>query len=290
MTGPGVRRTIATRRWFIGASALLPAVLAVPARAADPVRTVVLDWGLAETLVALGAVPLGVGEAAGYARRVIEPALPPGVIDVGLRVSPNVELLQQLAPDVILVPPWIGQAKTVLERIAPVMVGAIYGQLDGPYAAACAVTEQLGARTGRGADATDLIAQTDTVLAAARPAAGSRPLYVVSFIDADHIAVYGRGSMFHDVLQRLGRRNAWGGPANATGAAVTGLERLTDPEAEMVTIGPVLPDPAALAGNLLWTSLPCVAAGRVTALPPVWFFGALPSAARFARLLASHGV
>ncbi|WFU89989.1 hypothetical protein QA644_28565 (plasmid) [Rhizobium sp. CC1099] len=35
----------------------------------------------------------------------------------------------------------------------------------------------------------------------------------------------------------------------------------------------------------LWTSLPCVRAGNVVTIPPVWPFGGLAAAARFANLI-----
>src|SRR5690606_7973612 len=77
--------------------ALLPAAAPIPAR-----RIVALDWGLAETLIAIGQPPVGVPETRTYADWVISPALPTGTADVGLRVEPNLEILQQLAPDLIL--------------------------------------------------------------------------------------------------------------------------------------------------------------------------------------------
>ena len=42
-----------------------------------------------------------------------------------------------------------------------------------------------------------------------------------------------------------------------------------------------------MASNRLWRALPPVADGRVTALPPFWGFGMLPSAVRFATALST---
>ncbi len=40
----------------------------------------------------------------------------------------------------------------------------------------------------------------------------------------------------------------------------------------------------------IWRNLPFAAAQRVVALPPVWLFGGLPAAQRFARLLGDAAV
>ncbi len=41
-----------------------------------------------------------------YGRLVVEPAVPSGVQEIGLRSEPNLELLQSFAPDVIIIDPW----------------------------------------------------------------------------------------------------------------------------------------------------------------------------------------
>ena len=60
------------RRTLLG---VVPALLAAPARAGTP-RVVSLDFGLTETLLALGAAPVGMPGPAQYRQWVIEPVLP----------------------------------------------------------------------------------------------------------------------------------------------------------------------------------------------------------------------
>jgi iron complex transport system substrate-binding protein len=81
-------------------------------------RLVVLDWGLVETLLALGVIPTGVAEIDGYHDNVVEPRVPAQVADVGLRLAPNLEWLQQLSPDYILINSSQESQREILERIA----------------------------------------------------------------------------------------------------------------------------------------------------------------------------
>src|SRR5690606_23451132 len=161
---------------------LLPAAAPIPAR-----RIVALDWGLAETLIAIGQPPVGVPETRTYADWVISPALPTGTADVGLRVEPNPEIPQQLAPDLLLTTAEHETIRPLLERIAPVLSLPIYGPQGAPYAVAQAATRRLGAVTGREAEAEALILRTEETMASARArlaaSADARPVIVASFLD-----------------------------------------------------------------------------------------------------------
>ncbi|CAG9226907.1 Iron complex transport system substrate-binding protein [Paraburkholderia tropica] len=280
------------------AASSTPSVLSVPARAP---RVVVLDWGLVETLLAMGVMPVGVAEVDSYNASVVAPAVPPGVTDVGLRLAPSLELLQQLAPDLILINSSQESQREMLERIAPVRAFAVYTDAGSPYRRSCEVTLQLGKLCNAEAAAQALIDGTQHVIDTARarlaearartPASGTPspadPLYLIRFFDGRHVGVYGARSVFQDVLDALALRNAWRGPTDYWGIGVAGLEQLAAvPDAALLYFNPL---PAGvdrqLASNRLWRALPPVAAGRVAALPPFWGFGMLPSAARFATVL-----
>lgn len=282
-----------TRRAWLSMAMAAALPIPVDARAGRHAeRIVALDWGLAETLLALDMIPTGVAEAPGYRHRVIEPALPADVVDVGLRVAPNLELLQQLAPDLLLVPPWFGANRPLLDRIGATDVLEIHGGAARPYAAASSVTIAIGRRLGREALAINLLAAAADQLSEvrARLAALDRPLHVVSFLDRSHVAVYGADSMFGDVVALLGLRNAWQHATGQLGIAVASIEQLAHtPDAILVYVEPLPPGvPVSVFTEPLWRTLPSVAARRVIAIPPVWLFGAVPSALRFARLLAAH--
>jgi ferric hydroxamate transport system substrate-binding protein len=289
------------RRAFLlalaGGAAALTGIESLAAAAHDPAReraprVVVLDWGLAETLLALGVVPAGVAEIDDYNANVVTPRVPPGVPDVGLRLSPNLEWLAQLAPDLILINSSQESQRDMLERIAPVRAFAIYTEAGAPYRRAEAVTRELGALCRCEAAAEALIARTARALDTNRArladtAVRSRPLYLIRFFDGRHLGVYGARSLFQDVFDTLGLVNAWRGASDYWGISVAPIEALAAvPDASVLYFEPLPPGVArTLASNRLWHALPPVANGRVGALPPFWGFGMLPSAQRFSNAL-----
>lgn len=286
-------RTVPRRSLLFGAASLhlVPGYAASAAPGAP--RVAVIDWGLAETVLALSVTPVAAAELRGYARWVQEPAMPGEVVDLGLRGEPNLELLHVLAPDLILTTPQFAPFLPRLERIAPVASFATYVPHGNPLERSRGIAGELGRHLGR-ADAAQALLDRSTAAfdawAGHLAAQDDRPLVVASFVDARHLRIFGGNSLFGATLARLGRANGWMGETNFWGFASVGIERLAEsPDARLVLLEPVPPEAAAtLARNPLWQALPCVRAGRVTRLPPCWAFGGLPSAMRFARLLA-HG-
>lgn len=253
-------------------------------------RIAVIDWGLAETLLGLGVTPLAVAELDNYRRWVAVPDMPESVHDLGLRTEPNLELLSQLDPDLILITPQFEAARAKLARIAPVVSLAIYRPDGDAYANAQSVTRELGRLTGRQAEAEALIASVDAQLLRLREQLASQaipPLFVAAFIDDRHVRVFGRQSLFDAVLQRAGLANAWTGADNFWGFAQAGIEQLAEPaEAGLIRLRPLpLNAERRLASSVLWANLPFVRASRVYDFPPTWQFGGLISASRFAVLL-----
>ncbi len=259
-------------------------------------RLAVLDWGLAETVLALGITPVGVAEIDGYRDNVVIPAIPAGVADVGLRLAPSLEWLQQLAPDFILINSSQEAQRAMLERICLVRAFAVYTDQGAPLSHAQRITLELGRLCRREAAAGELIAQTRQTLARAgaeldssRRRLASEPIYLIRFFDALHIGIYGERSLFQDVMDALGVKNAWRGPTDYWGIGVAGLEALAARQEAAIVYFTPLPAPVAagLQGNRLWQALPAVKQRRVYGLAPFWGFGMLPSADRFARELAA---
>lgn len=265
----------------------------VRAMAARPDRIAVIDWALLETLLAIGITPVAAAELVQYRQTVIEPPLPAGVIDLGLRGALNFEVLRLAAPDLILNSGFHAWADPNLARIAPVLSLSIHRPDAAPYAAAEAATRILGARFDRMAAAEACIAATaraiDVAAEGLAARAGGRPVFLVSLGDARHVSAFGTDAMFGQVLARMGLANAWTGLTRYSGNAPVGIEALAErPDAWIAIIGPTAPD--ALRGlfrSRLWQALPAVREERVVILDPVNPFGGLPSAARFARLLAA---
>lgn len=281
-----------TRRGLLAAAASCAVLAPGPSRAgAAPARIVSLDYGLAETLLALGVTPIAIAEAEAWATWVIEPAMPPGVVNLGAALEANLELLHALKPELILTTPYLARIGPMLERLARTESFAIYSPEPGtPYARSLTATRRLGGMIGRESQAQALIDASAARMAATRAALASHaatPVFVVSFMDTRHVRVYGAKSLFDDVMTLCGLTNAWRGEVNYWGFATVGIEQLARaPEARLIYVEPIAADVrAALARSPLWNSLGFVRAERVHAMPPALMFGMLPSAMRFAGLL-----
>lgn len=265
--------------------------------AAGPLRrVVVLDWSLVETMLALGAVPLAVGEASNYRTWLPEPVLPAGVVDLGLLTEPNLELLVQLAPDLILL--GNGQEAAIgptLERIAPVRSMSIYTGEAQPLARARTVALELARLLGRGAAGDALIARADQTMAVARArltlSHRERPVLLFLFSDDRHGWIADGNGLLQGIMNELGLANAWRGTASFWGYSVVGIDALASaPEAGIVYADFGLADPAPALRSPIWHALPAVRAGRTASIPRFWYFGGLPTAMRLAEQLADSVV
>lgn len=254
--------------------------------AALPPRLVVLDWGLLETVLALGVAPVAAAETRAYMQAASTLPLPAGVTDIGLRLDPDREWMAALKPDAILINGAQSAQLPVLSPLAPVWTFSIYDGSGTPLRNADRVTRDLAARLGRGEQAQALITETAQRLMPI-PGYDGRPLLLFSFLDATHVALYDRSSLAGNVAGRLNLSNAWTGSAGGWGVIPLALPALAQyADARLICFGPVAPAAQRMmAASRLWHDLPAVRAGRVRLLPPVWNYGALPTAGRIARLL-----
>lgn len=275
-----------TRRQFTAglASVFLPAVATA---STETHRLAVLDWGWAESLLALDYKPFAVAEAPLYRDRVVTPALSTDTIDLGLRSWPNVELLRALKPELIVSQAGYGISAERLGAIAPTLALPLYGPARQPLIAAEHALKEIARRIGREERATDYLemsyARLNAIAHNAKDYDG-RALLIIKFTDDRLIDIYGAGGLFDDVLKRIGIANAWDGKTNNWGFATAGLEAIARyPEARLVIIEPG--PPGLFLQSALWNALPAVRNGRVSMIPPTWVFGAFPSAMRFAEVL-----
>ncbi|WP_411906389.1 ABC transporter substrate-binding protein [Rhizobium mayense] len=253
-------------------------------------RIAALDWGIAATLVSLGVTPVGVPAPAWYDRYVVDPSLPASVVDVGLLFTPNFELLQALAPELIVATPLLQQAAPMLQRIAPVYADLIFQPTPDVLDIAEKGTLGLAERIGVRAASDQLVASTRsemTTTAQRLANQATRPLLIASPLDSRHVSLFGPNSLYGGVLRRCGLTNAdmtIQGEFN-----IVGLEKLGSySDATMILLdSPVVPRMAArMTETRLWRTFPFVRDGRLHILPAVLGSGGLPSASRFARLLA----
>lgn len=274
--------------WRVLVVALLAGLLTMHAHAAPRLAT--LDWTLAETLVAIGAPPIAVAQVESYHAWVGEPRLPNQTADLGLRTQPNLERLAALAPDDILISPMFANLAPRLSRIAPVTRMALYEPGDDTWQRLQSLTREVGELAERNAAAQALIEDTRERLAHLRQRLPEQmpPIAIVQFMDERHVRVFGANGLYQAVLEQLGIDNAWQGETNAWGFSLVGIEALSGLEGRLVVVEPF---PAGLRERLdestLWQLQPSVRAGTSLTLPPVWSFGALPSAQRFAEQLVA---
>ena len=282
----------------LGVAAAMPAAAAVSPQSVDnasTLRIASLDYGLANSCIAMGAMPVGIANSAQWSRWVVEPALPPSVANLGSDLQINTEVLAALKPDLILATPYVSALRSRLEEIAPVATYAIYTGQGTPLANARSETRALGKAIGRARQADALIVRAEERFAqcASDLVGALQPkVLLVSFMDARHARVYGPESMFQNVLDAIGIENAWATPTNAWGFETVGIEdlaRAASDDTMIVAIEPILDDVRpTLAHSPIWNRMPAVAEGRFRIMPSVLMFGMLPSAMRFARLLTAE--
>lgn len=256
-------------------------------------RIVSLDYGLASTLLSLGLPPVGISDLADWGRWVVEPEMPPSVIDIGSAYEVNFEILEQLKPDIILTTPYLDELLPKLRPIAKVVRLEVFKPESGPILpAAIAATRRLATEIGREREAEDFLARSDVFFNTCRRRLAGRqvpPVALVNFEDARHARIYSAPGLFHNALERIGVRNAWERQSNYWGFEMIGIEQLstiTDPTARLIAFDPVPPDVLPkLADSPLWQRLPFSRPGHFSVVPPALMFGMVNEAMRFAGLL-----
>ncbi|MGW9949521.1 iron complex transport system substrate-binding protein [Rhizobium leguminosarum] len=281
-----------TRRSLLqfAAASVVPAPLF--AQSIGP-RIVSLDYGLASTLLSLGLPPVGISDLADWDRWVVEPPMPKSVVDIGSSFEVNFEILVTLKPDIILTTPYLDELLPKLQSVAKVVRLEVFTPGIGSILpAAIAATRKLAGELGRENEAEQFLARADTFF----ERCGSRlagknlpPVALVNFMDARHVRIYSSPGLFHNVLERIGVRNAWTRESNYWGFETIGIEdlsKITDPDARLIAFDPVPPDVLPkLAQSPLWNRLAFARPGHLSILPPALMFGMVNEAMRFAGLL-----
>lgn len=283
-----MKATAIGRRQVLG----LLAALAFPARAraAAAHRIAAIDWAMLETVMALGVTPIAATELIKFRTNAVEPVIPESVADLGLRGSPNFELLYLLKPDLILISPFYTRYQAQLEAIAPVFSLPFYNKGEPPFEKALKAVSALGEKLGRQEQAAAVLRQQEQTLARIKTALApfaARPTYVINIGDARHFRAFGADSMFGDILARLGLQNAWIDRSRYTFAAPVPLEKLAErPDATIVLLSDIPVEARnSLQNSMIWRSLAPVRENRVIHLANINPFGGITAGMRFARLL-----
>lgn len=261
---------------------------------AIPNKVVALDWVLTEQLLALGITPAGIADVKGYQSWVVEPTLPNDVVSVGSRQEPNLELLAQMKPDLILMSNSLSPAYEKLNSIAPTMVMSVYTDSHQPIENAKSQLRSLGKVLHRSAQAEQVITQFDETLQENKQKIEQfsqvsktpiNPLLFIRFIGEKHIRIHGGNSLAGETIQRMGLTNAWSKQGNNWGFSSATIQQLASLQRSGVFyFGPLTEDDkAVLQHNPIWQVMAFVREQRVHALPPVWTFGGLLAAQRLSN-------
>lgn len=283
-----------SRRQLLAALALSPLLLKmgnVHAASIDPQRIVALEWLPVELMLALGITPYAMADTTNYKAWVGEPKLPDGIIEVGLRTEPNLELLTQLKPSLILYSAGYGPSPEKLARIAPGLGFSFNDGSGKPLTVARQSLTELGEKLGMQQRARDHLLKFDHFIEQMKPrfaSRGDKPVLLMTLLDSRHALVIGKNSLFQQVMELLGVKNAWAGETNFWGSAVVGLERLAEvKDADVICFDHNNDaEMARVTATPLWNSMPFVRQNRFQRVPPVWLYGATLSAMNFTTTLA----
>ncbi|MCG6271630.1 iron-siderophore ABC transporter substrate-binding protein [Vibrio vulnificus] len=260
-----------------------------------PKKVVALDWVLTETVLSLGVELEGVANISGYQQWVAEPHLNADAIDVGSRREPNLELLSNIQPDVILISKHLAAAYEPLSKIAPVLVYSVYSEDKQPLESAKRITRSLGKLFDKEQQAEQVIAQTDQRLAAngakiTSAGKADKPLLFARFINDKTLRIHSEGSLAQDTLNAMGLKNDWQEPTNLWGFTTTGTEKLAEHQkANVMIFGPLSQEERQqLTQSPLWQAMEFSRTDSVYELPAIWTFGGLLAAQRLSDHIAGR--
>ncbi len=291
------RTSFTARRRFlasfgVGALALSLAPPRILAAAALAPRVVVLDWGLAAQVLALGVTPVGVSRPPWYRFLAGSPEMPASVVDTGLLFQPNFEVVQELRPDLIVITPQHSVLADSLSRIAPLFIAPPPHPHEDGYRLALRRAAALGDVLGRPAATRQLLDETEAHVEIVRARLAQRgvtqrPIYLTSPIDTRLTNVFGTESVFGGAMAAIGLTNAWRRPGDTEGMAQVDYAQLGNaPTARAMVIGTSPSLLTMLDGSPLWRALPFVQGKRISHLPTMLPTGGTPTALRLVDALS----
>lgn len=252
-----------------------------------------LDYRCTETLLSIGIVPSAViNPKTSYS--TLEGAAQ--AIDLGTIIQPNLELLDQVSPELVLTSPEFTHMASRLLDITKVKSLTPYGSeraaSTSSWQQMVAFTREVGEAIGSTDLAENMIKETESHLQSLRSRiAGDQmpPFLIFRLMDHKHARVFGSNSLFQGSLDELGLSNAWQGPESHFGITMVSIDSLVDINARLVILeSPYSNDSSReqFAVSGMWQHLPIIKRGDAIFLPATFnHFGALPSALRFAESL-----
>ena len=250
-----------------------------PAWASDAPRVAALSWEATEHLLMLDVTPLTVADAGDYRAWVVRPTLAEGVPSSGSRLEPNLELLAELQPELIVIPPVLEDIRPLLERIAPVQVYQGFSQQHDNQQVQREAFLDLARSLGREALAEQRLQAMDVYLAQWRERLQAHyaehlpAVTVIRFSSPTAAFINGPNSMPQHALALLGLQPALDlapSPWGITQVPITALGRIE--EGVVLHIEPFAQE-AQLFASPLWQAMPFVREQRFAAMPSTWTYG-----------------
>ncbi len=244
-----------------------------------PQRVVVANWGLAETLLTLDVVPVGVADIDGYRAWVAVPEMPESVTDIGQRSEPNFEAILGLQPDLFILADEEDAMLKQVERVAPALHFTAYSEDHDNVAQARATYLELAKLFGKEDLAAQRLNDMDGNLAELKQVIsekydGTPPkVTVIRMLDRKRGVVYGENSPVLAALDALGLQYEVEVENSRWGLAYKSVAKLG--EAQDGKVLNILPFDEAdqLYGTKLWQAMPFVANDNYAELPALWTYG-----------------
>ncbi|MGO2007016.1 MULTISPECIES: ABC transporter substrate-binding protein [Halomonadaceae] len=268
----------------------LSVFISVISNASSPPSTIALSWTTTETLVAIGAPPIGMSVRDNYERWGSIRSLPEDTVEVGISFQPNLELITSMHPDIILSDSVFAVFDDKLSGIYDTYRFTIYQEDVDRWNELTNFTRKVSTAIMQPGAGEMYITEIENKIEDLknRIREWNEPLLIIRALDSHHVRVYGKNSLVQAALDRLGLSNAWQEPTNQKGFSIIGVEELIDIDARLVIVeGPQLSGNMAtqLSDRGLWQYVPSIREDNLITVPPFWVFGALPSALRFAESL-----
>ncbi|TWI52719.1 iron complex transport system substrate-binding protein [Pseudomonas duriflava] len=256
-----------------------------------PKRIVSLTWESTEDLLELGITPLAVADADDYKTWVVRPTLPDSVRSAGSRVEPNLELLAELKPDLILINPSLEGLRSKLERIASVQSFDNFRQDYNNYETARRNYLQLAEQFDRKAQAEQRLAAMDKRILELRQQLdlhfrGHPPkVTVIRFASPAVAYVYGDNSMPQYAMELLQLPPAYPLPATAWGITQKPISELGQINEGVVLHIEPFAQGEKLFSTRLWQVMPFVQNRHFAAVRSTWTYGGVFSVQYLAEAL-----
>lgn len=257
-------------------------------------RIAALTWEATEHLLKLNIVPVAVAEAEEYRRWVGRPKLDATVIDAGLRTEPNLELLIEIEPDLILISPMLEDMRLQLERIAPVrsMAGFSLGRDNYMLQREnfLALAEELNCLALAKEKLQEFDQKISTLKEKIQKRFANRPpeVTVINLTTPTTVLMYGENSMPQRALDLLGVKSGYPIRPSAWGITQTSVMSLKNINQGIVIYLEPFHYKDVLFDTKFWQSMPFVKKGMLRSIPTTWSYGGVFSIQYLAEAMSAE--